>query len=219
LSDPTPRQVRLQLLPLKEYVRIDAHDPIRFYGLPVIGRMYRQRMALCLGELSGGERVLEVGFGSGASFLNLQRLYRKIYGLELTRDVAPMAGFCKRHGIPAHLKNGDLLALPYADKSFDAVLLISVLEHLQPDGLRRAFAEVRRVLRPGGQAVYGVPVERRLMEWMYRLLGTDISEEHFSTQDDVYSAACGALDAVRVHRMQGPLGLFGQVYEVGHFVK
>ena len=49
---------------------------------------------------------------------------------------------------------------------------ISILEHLRPDEQDAAFREIRRVLRPGGQVVYGVPIERRLMVFMFRLMVT-----------------------------------------------
>jgi ubiquinone/menaquinone biosynthesis C-methylase UbiE len=46
---------------------------------------------------------------------------------------------------------GDAQAMPFADDSFDAALMIDVIEHIPDD--RRAIAEVARVLRPGGRFV------------------------------------------------------------------
>jgi len=83
----------------------------------------------------------------------------------------------------------------------------------------QAFREIRRVLRPGGQVVYGVPIERGFMVFMFRLLGCNIREHHFSTEKDVLNAANSILEKVRVFRMQCVPSLFGPVYEVGHFVK
>ncbi len=83
---PNRKKTRLQLLPIERYVGVDEKDPIKFYHLPVIGRMYQQRIELCLDQLAGGQSVLEVGFGSGVSFLNLSQLYREIHGIDLTAD-------------------------------------------------------------------------------------------------------------------------------------
>ena len=54
---PTRKKIRLQLLPLQRYVGVDEKDPIKFYRLPVIGRMYQQRIELCLEQLTGGQSV------------------------------------------------------------------------------------------------------------------------------------------------------------------
>ncbi len=207
------------MLPVKEYAGVNREDPIRFYSLPVIGSLYRQRIELCLGELKGGKRILEIGFGSGVSFFNLHDSYAEIFGLDLTADTHLIETFFSRHGISTHLQNGNVLHMPYEDEAFDAVLLISILEHLHPEQLGEAFGEIRRVLRPGGQVVYGVPVERPLMVFLFRLLSTNIREQHFSTEKQVFDTACQALEPAGTRQLHGPFGLFETIYQVGHFVK
>ncbi len=172
-----------------------------------------------MAECTGGQRVLEVGFGAGVTFLNLHERYKEIYGLDLNASVEDVAFVFRARQIETHLQNGSVLAMPYPDNFFDTVLLISVLEHLRPSEQAQAFGEVRRVLRPAGQAIYGVPIERRFMVAMFRLLGFNIREHHFSTQKDVFNAANGVLEKVKVIRMQSIPSFFGQVYEVGHFIK
>jgi len=216
---PTRKKIRLQLLPLQRYVGVDEKDPIKFYRLPVIGRMYQQRIELCLEQLTGGQSVLEVGFGSGVSFLNLSQLYQEIHGLDLTADVRQVGEMFASLGVQTELRNGSVLEMPYPDQSFDSVLLISILEHLQPYEQHQAFREIWRVLKPGGQVVYGVPVERPLMVFLFRLLGTDIRQHHFSTEADVRVAAQEVFGPGNITPMRGPLGLFGQVYEVGEYRK
>ena len=216
---PTRKKIRLQLLPLRRYIGVDEKDPIKFYRLPVIGRMYQRRIELCLEQLTGGQAVLEVGFGSGVSFLNLSQLYQEIHGLDLTTDVHKVGEMFANLGIQTNLHNGSVLEMPYPDQSFDTVLLISILEHLQPYEQHQAFREIWRVLKPGGQVVYGVPVERPLMVFLFRLLGTDIRQHHFSTEADVRVAAQEVFGPGNITPMRGPLGLFGQVYEVGEYEK
>jgi len=210
---------KLKLLPYHEYAGVDRDDPLRFYFWPIIGKMYRRRIELCLAECTPGRRVLEVGFGSGVTFPNLSELYEEIHGLDLSASVEDVAAVFKARQIETHLRNGSVLAVPYDNDFFDTVLLISILEHLKPSEQIPAFREIRRVLKPGGQAVYGVPVERRFMVFMFRLLGCKIREHHFSTEKDVFNAADNVLDHVRVIQMRSVASLFGPVYEVGHFVK
>jgi ubiquinone/menaquinone biosynthesis C-methylase UbiE len=211
--------VTLKLLPSVEYAGVNSADPIRFYYWPIFGRMYRRRVELCLAECTGGQRILEIGFGTGLTFLNLAEKYREIYGLDLTADTARVTKVFAAHGITTDLRQGNVLQMPYHDGCFDTVLLISILEHLKPEEQVKAFAEIRRVLRPGGQVVYGAPIERPLMVWMFRLLGYNIREHHFSTEKQIRSAAASVLNEVRVVQMPSfPPGA-GAVYEIGHFVK
>lgn len=210
------RLPKLKMLPVKQYTGVNRNDPIRFYAWPIIGAMYRRRIELCLAELRGGNRILEVGFGSGVTFLNLHDLYQEIYGLDLTASVEEVAAVFKALQIEVHLQNGSVLDMPYANGFFDSVLLISILEHLRPEEQIGAFREIRRVLKPGGQAIYGVPVERPLIAMAFRLLGYDIRKHHFSTEKEVAQAARQTLRLIRIVPMKS---LLGPVYEVGHFVK
>jgi 2-polyprenyl-3-methyl-5-hydroxy-6-metoxy-1,4-benzoquinol methylase len=119
---------KLQLLPCGEYLGVNNDDPIRFYYWPILGRMYRRRVEMCLEECSGGKRVLEIGFGSGLTFLNLHELYQEISGLDLTADCGRIASQFAARGIQTDLRQGNILKMPFADDSFDTVLLISILE-------------------------------------------------------------------------------------------
>jgi ubiquinone/menaquinone biosynthesis C-methylase UbiE len=217
---PLPASTRLKLLPRSFYIGVNRDDPIRFYHLPVLGGMYRKRVELCLNECTGGERVLEVGFGSGLTFLNLSEAYHEIYGLDLTADVDAVTAAFRAKGVESNLFNGDAAeSMPFPNDHFDTVLLISLLEHLKADQLARAMSEIHRVLKPGGQVVYGVPVERRLMVFMFRVLGFDIREHDFSPARAGAAAAAKELTKVRLVKMRATPAVFGQVYEVGHFTK
>ncbi len=73
-------------------------------------------------------------------------LFSRMFGTYETADL-DMAGV--DHKV-------DLQALPFADGSWDVVYASHVLEHIRDD--RRAIAEIRRVLAPGGLAILPVPV-------------------------------------------------------------
>jgi len=45
---------KLRLLPYNEYAGVNRDDPLRFYFWPIIGRLYRRRVELCLAECAGG---------------------------------------------------------------------------------------------------------------------------------------------------------------------
>ncbi|MBM3126501.1 MAG: class I SAM-dependent methyltransferase [Chloroflexi bacterium] len=219
IPNKEPMATKLRLLPYKEYKGVEKIYSVIFYYLPVFGGMYRRRVELCLEQCKGGESILEIGFGSGLTFLNLNEKYRQIFGLDLTCDVNVVKGVFAARNIHPDLRNGNVLSMPYADNQFDTVLLISILEHLKPDELAQAFQEIKRVLKPCGQVVYGVPVERSFMVFMFRLLGYDIREHHFSTEIEIREAAEKVFTKQSVHAMKAFPSFFGNVYEIGLFTR
>ena len=210
---------KLQLLPRHEYRGVNEDDPIRLYYSLFFGPLYRRRVEMCLEECTGGEKILEVGFGTGLSFLNLQSMYKQIHGIDLTADISQVREVFAAHNIHPDLRTGNVTQLPYGDGMFDTVLLVSILEHLKPAEQGNAFSEIKRVLKPGGQVVYGVPVERFLMVTAFRLLGVNIREQHFSTEKDVeWAARDTGFETVRLRNLRA-FGFGPLVYQVGHFRK
>ena len=211
--------VKLKLLPIEQYKGVNDLDPIKYYYWPIFGGMYRRRVELALEQCTGGEKVLEVGFGTGLAFPNLHDHYKEIHGLDLTADIEAVKSVFEPIGIPLFLKKGDVLNMPYEDNYFDTVLLISILEHLKPKKLEQAYTEVKRVLKPGGQMVYGTPVEKPFMVFMFRLLGHNIRDEHFSTEKEIATAAYQAFSTGKVIEMKSTPPIAGVVYTVGNFIK
>ncbi len=209
----------LKLLPAEKYIGVNQYDPIKYYYWPVFGKMYRRRVELALGECSGGDKVLEVGFGTGLAFPNLHEMYKEIHGIDLTADIEAVRSVFAPMNIPLFLEKGDVQNLPYPDETFDTALLVSILEHLKADELARAMNEIHRVLKPGGQMVYGTPVEKPFMVFMFRLLGHNIRDEHFSTEKEIAAAARRVFSTGHVIEMKSYPPVAGTVYTVGNFIK
>jgi SAM-dependent methyltransferase len=93
-------------------------------------------------------RVYEMS-SRGALCRHLRRTFAQVTTSELFDDVAP-GGF--RDGVQCQ----DAQRLTYGDAAFDLVTSTEVFEHVPDD--RRAFAEIYRVLRPGGSLVFTVPL-------------------------------------------------------------
>jgi len=100
-----------------------------------------------------GKKVLEVscGHGGGASYLMRTLGPASYTGLDLNTVGIE---FCqKRHNLPGlDFVQGNAESLPFPDQSFDAVLNVEAAINYQD--VPRFFAEVARVLRPGGHFLY-----------------------------------------------------------------
>ena len=132
--------------------------------------------------------MLEVGYGSGTSFLDLAERFDEIYGLDIHEHGNAVSETFARERIEVNLTQGSILDPPYPENYFDAVLAISILEHLQPDEQSAVMQQIHRLLRPGGVFVVGVPELNRRMSVAFRMIGYDISQHHFSDPNTVLEA-------------------------------
>ncbi|HEX2861923.1 MAG TPA: methyltransferase domain-containing protein [Lacunisphaera sp.] len=101
-----------------------------------------------------GKTVLEIGSGrgGGASFVARYHHPQKIVGADFSAQAVELCR--QRHAAVANLSfvAGDAEQLPFPDASFDAV--INVESSHCYGHVERFFAEVARVLRPGGYFMY-----------------------------------------------------------------
>jgi SAM-dependent methyltransferase len=130
------------------------------------------------GDLAG-KRVLKLDLWNEA--FNTRILHwmadqgAEVYGLDLSNIVSHRAQRNTRlAGHPSRLVRADIRELPFAEGSFDAVYTMGTIEHI--DEYVQAIAEVRRVLRPGGRAIIGVPHKwnlflRPLLVWLLDQFG------------------------------------------------
>jgi ubiquinone/menaquinone biosynthesis C-methylase UbiE len=111
--------------------------------------------------------LLEIGVGAGTDFTNWVRHGARAVGLDLTlAGVELTRERLALEGLSADVRVGDAERLPFPDASFDIVYSYGVLHHT-PD-TPRAFAEVHRVLRPGGTMlamIYRVPSLTGFLLW------------------------------------------------------
>ena len=121
------------------------------------------------------ERVLEVGCGWGEL---AEWIARETGATVVAVDLSPrMVELARERGVDARV--ADVQQLPFADGEFDCVVAAWMLYHV-PD-LDRAFAELARVLRPGGRLVAATNSRFHLLE-LRELVGSGPSNLSFSRE-------------------------------------
>ena len=122
-----------------------------------VGRhQVRGKLRKLLGDpLPHYARSLEIGAGTGYFTLNM--LQDGVVGEAVATDISPgmldaLQANAQRIGVGVETAACGAEELPFEDASFDLVLGHAVLHHIPR--LDRAFAEFRRVLRPGGEFVF-----------------------------------------------------------------
>jgi len=122
----------------------------------VVGKLERALGAL---PPTPWKRSLEIGAGTGYVSLNLARagVVERVAATDISGGmIEALRATAERIGVEVETARCEAADLPFPDASFDLLVGHAVLHHL-PD-LAAAFAEFRRVLRPGGTlAFFGEP--------------------------------------------------------------
>jgi len=103
---------------------------------------------------SSGNRILDVGCGTGHMLLELARAVGptgRVTGLDANEDMLNLARRRCRDVAEIDFRTGDLYELPFSDGSFDEAISVQVFEYLAD--VPAALAEVHRILRPGGRVL------------------------------------------------------------------
>ena len=152
---------------------------------------------------SGPGTVLDAGCGAGRMSRYLADRGCVVAGVDLSPNMVAMA---RRDHPDLRFTVGSLTELPCPDDRFDGVLLWYSIIHTPPAGQRRIFAEVARVLRPGGHLLVGFQSGAgvRDVAVAYRRFGHEIElERHLYTADQV-SELLGAAGLRELSRLVRP---------------
>ncbi len=127
----------------------NAHSAVAYEQ--VMGRWSRRLapLLICFVRVTDGERILDVGCGTGSLTFALPRAadISSVTGIDFARAYVEYARAA--NGDPRiTLQQGDACAMPFESARFDrAIAMLSLQFMPQPD---QAVAEMRRVVRPGG---------------------------------------------------------------------
>jgi SAM-dependent methyltransferase len=102
-----------------------------------------------------GQRVLEVGCGAGTDLVRFAKGGAAVSGVDLSSSAIALArrNF-EQQGLEADLREADGEHLPFADGTFDLVFAHGVVQYTANPGA--LVGECRRVLKPGGHAIFQV---------------------------------------------------------------
>lgn len=121
---------------------------------PKLEKLLRRfRLSRVLPHIQQGDVLLDVGCGWEAKALR-ELAPRLSKGIGIDFKVEP-------HAVPSHIK---LVATrfeadrwPVADAECDKVIMLAVLEHIEPSLVGATLKNIRRALKPGGKLILTVP--------------------------------------------------------------
>ncbi len=101
----------------------------------------------------GKGSLLNIGCGHGADFLPFTSNF-KLHGLDFSKEMLSFAlKYSSKFKFSTRLIQADAVYLPYKSETFDTAIAVATYHHIRGMEKRReAFAELFRVLKPGGEA-------------------------------------------------------------------
>lgn len=124
-------------------------DQIAGYGCYLAEALF----GLCFEFVQPGQRLLDLGIGSGLAAAPFGKAGLLIFGMDFS---AAMLDLCHDKGIATELRRHDLqnFPWPYDDEAFDHVICCGVMHFMAE--LDALFVEATRILRPGGLFAYTI---------------------------------------------------------------
>jgi SAM-dependent methyltransferase len=123
-----------------------------------------------------GRDVLDVGCGAGVEVVRFARGGARVAGVDLTESAARLTREnVRQQGVQAAVAVADGEALPFRDASVDFVYAHGVAQYTTND--RQLVAECRRVLRPGGLAIFQVYHRRSWLHVLSKVMKVPLEHE------------------------------------------
>ncbi|MBO9602711.1 MAG: class I SAM-dependent methyltransferase [Novosphingobium sp.] len=127
-------------------------------------------LALDLLSPRDGEAILDAGCGTGAAMAGaIERADVHVTGLDPSAEMIAAARRRLSGWRWAELDQAPIEDMPFADESFDGILLLNVLYFSGPDG--DMIANLHRVLKPGGRLVVYVTHRDTMERWPFARAG------------------------------------------------
>jgi len=170
---------RIELLPRHSLVRTSEVDHADWNYRTILGFLQRTRFRLVvrlMDDLEPGN-ILEIGYGSGVFFPELDRRGRSLSGVDIHDKTDEVRAALHERGLEADIHSCSVTEMPFADDAFDCAIAISALEYVVD--IDRGCREILRVLRPGAPLILVTPGQSPLLDFGLRVLGGENADDNY----------------------------------------
>ena len=160
----------LNLLKQEALIKTGEVDHADWNYRPLLGQISRSRFSLIKNLLGSrhGNRIMEIGYGSGVFLPELANHANEIYGVDVHDKNHEVARKLAELGIKTTLVSAGAEKIQAQDGFFDFIVAVSALEFVSD--LDAVCAEMKRTLAPGGSIFVVTPSKSPILDFGLKLL-------------------------------------------------
>jgi len=166
---------------------------------PLVKHIYLERLSAAVSLIPKRTSVLEIGCGSGMLLSEMKA--ETAIGVDFHDKLSLVNRKMRKAGHDLNLVRCDLRHPPFREGTFDCVIGVSVIEHIDQSDLANAFQEMRRLLGPSGVLVLGYPIENMIVRLFFWIMRFDFTKVHPSKASDIREATLACFHNVRRVRL------------------
>ncbi len=192
----------------EQYIPALGYDRLTFLYDPVVRLTTREAAfkssLIAQAQIRPGQSALDLGCGTGTLTIAVKQAQPQAAVVGLDGDPAILRRAREKAqsaGVEAQFDEGLSYELPYANESFDRVLSSLFFHHLTRENKLRTLAEVRRVIKPGGElhvADWGAPANAlmKLASFGIELLDGPTTKDNFAGLLSEFIGQAGFIDVL-----------------------
>ncbi|MBI3027861.1 class I SAM-dependent methyltransferase [Candidatus Woesearchaeota archaeon] len=176
-------------------------DPLKYYYVPIIRYPFLLRLknAVDLLDTKKYDKLLDLGCGSGIFLPELSKHTNNLYATDMHNNMKDVKRMAKNEGVKVKLFHSNILKGSFIKEKFDAIVCVSVLEHL--DRLDIALDNINKILKDDGVAVFGFPSNNFIVDTALKLLCWNIEEHHVSSHQNILKAIQNKMNIVQFNNI------------------
>jgi ubiquinone/menaquinone biosynthesis C-methylase UbiE len=142
-----------------------------------------REFVLNFSEIKPGERVLDIGCGTGDQAIYFAKKGAIVAGIDINPKMIGHALMRKKkEGLEVYFQGGDATDLPFLDPVFNLAVISLVLHEIESKDRDKVISEMKRVVKKGGRLVFvdlNCPLPKSITSFLVRMIEFFAGRNHY----------------------------------------
>jgi ubiquinone/menaquinone biosynthesis C-methylase UbiE len=142
-----------------------------------------REFVLNFSEIKPGERVLDIGCGTGDQAIYFAKKGAIVAGIDINPKMIGRALMRKKkEGLEVYFQGGDATNLPFLKPVFDVAVISLVLHEIESKDRDKVISEMKRVVKKGGRLIFvdfNCPLPKSITSFFVNLIEFFVGKKHW----------------------------------------